>query len=331
MKRGLVLGKFAPLHRGHQTLIEASLAAMDETIVLVYEARIVSRIPLEVRAGWIRQLYPQVRVIEGHNAPEETGHEPVIMKLQDDYVRRMMPASITHFFSSEWYGEHVSRALGAVNVQVDPNRERVPITGTSLRQDPFAHRRYVTPVVYRDLVRWIVLLGAESTGKSTLAAGLAKTCDTTWLPEYGREYWETHRADDGTLTPDQLVELARGHREREDRAVLEARRLFFVDTDARITRNYSRWYHRGRVRPELMAMADEAIGRYHLAILCGDDIPYSEDGTRAGEKRRREAQEEIRAELKVAGAPWLEVTGSVPERIAAVRQAITHFRLDAWC
>ena len=34
MKRGLTLGKYAPLHRGHQLVIETALAEMDETLVL---------------------------------------------------------------------------------------------------------------------------------------------------------------------------------------------------------------------------------------------------------------------------------------------------------
>jgi hypothetical protein len=54
--RGLVLGKFAPLHKGHQLLIETTL-------------------PLSLRAGWIRQIYPQVRVIEAEDGPTEVGDD----------------------------------------------------------------------------------------------------------------------------------------------------------------------------------------------------------------------------------------------------------------
>lgn len=331
MTRGLVLGKFAPLHHGHELLIRNSLASTDETVVLVYEAKTVSRIPIETRAGWIRRLFPQVQVIEGHDSPEAAGHDPAVMKLQEDYIRSVVPAPITHFFSSEWYGDHVSRALGAIDVRVDPARGRVPVSGTLLRQDPFAHRAHVSPIVYRDLVRWIVLLGAESTGKTTLAEHLAHEFQTAWLPEFGRDYWERNHAADGTLTPVQLVELAQIHREQEEGAVLDSHRLFFADTDARITRLYSRWYHNGLVRPELDRLAEEATQRYHLTVLCGDDIDYHDDGTRAGADRRRQAQTEIRSELEAAGTPWIEVRGSFAERAAAVRGAVERLGLLAWC
>lgn len=60
--RGLTLGKFAPLHKGHQLLIETALAEMDDVIVIIYDCPEVTNIPLPVRADWIRQLYPTVQL-----------------------------------------------------------------------------------------------------------------------------------------------------------------------------------------------------------------------------------------------------------------------------
>lgn len=58
MTTGLTLGKFAPLHPGHQLVIGTALAEMDHVIVVIYQATAVTSIPLHVRAGWIRELYP---------------------------------------------------------------------------------------------------------------------------------------------------------------------------------------------------------------------------------------------------------------------------------
>ena len=49
-KTGLTLGKFAPLHKGHQYLIETALAEMDEVVVMIYATE-VTDIPLNVRAA----------------------------------------------------------------------------------------------------------------------------------------------------------------------------------------------------------------------------------------------------------------------------------------
>ena len=203
--RGLTLGKFAPLHRGHQHLIETALAEVDELAVIIYDAPETTDIPLSVRAGWLRRLYPQVEVVEAWDGPTEVGDTPAIRQSHERYViERLKLRSVTHFYSSEFYGAHMSRALGAVDRRVDPARAAVPVSGTLIRADPYAWRAFVHPLVYRDLVTNVVLLGAPSTGKTTLAARLAEAHRTVWMPEYGREYWEAHQVD-RRLTLEQLV------------------------------------------------------------------------------------------------------------------------------
>jgi cytidyltransferase-like protein len=83
-KRGLTLGKFAPLHKGHQLVIETALAEMDELLVIIYDSPEVTPVPLTVRAGWIRNLYPQVKVIEAWDGPTEVGASPEIKRLHEE-------------------------------------------------------------------------------------------------------------------------------------------------------------------------------------------------------------------------------------------------------
>jgi phosphopantetheine adenylyltransferase len=63
LKRGITLGKYAPLHRGHQLVIETGLSEMDEMIVIIYDSPETTRLPLGLRSGWIRSLYPTVQII----------------------------------------------------------------------------------------------------------------------------------------------------------------------------------------------------------------------------------------------------------------------------
>ena len=62
MKIGFTIGKFAPLHKGHQYLIEKGLKEMDKFYVIIYETK-VTPIPIETRANWIKQIYPDVNII----------------------------------------------------------------------------------------------------------------------------------------------------------------------------------------------------------------------------------------------------------------------------
>ena len=322
MTRGLVLGKFAPLHRGHQLLIETALAAVDELVILIYEAADVTDVPLATRAGWLRRLFPTARVIEAVGGPTVAGRDPAVMRAQEDYIRRAVPSPVTHFFSSEWYGEHVSAALGATNVVVDLERRRVPISGSEVRADPFGHRAFLEAFVYRDLVKKIVFLGAESTGKTALAARMAGAFGTRVMPEYGRDFWERHHAPDGTLTPEDLVALARGHIEREEALIPESNRFLFVDTNALTTAMYALHYH-GRLLPELADLARQAETRYATTFVCADDLPYVEDGTRLGEGHRAAFQRRILDDLYRRGVAYSVVAGSIERRVeAAGRQLL---------
>ncbi|HEV8433310.1 MAG TPA: AAA family ATPase [Thermoanaerobaculia bacterium] len=320
---GATLGKFAPLHRGHQLVIETALREMDRVIVLIFPAE-ETPVPLSIRAGWIRTLYPQVEVIEAWDGPTETGYTPELIAKHDAYLQRVLAGrGVTHFYSSERYGEHVSRALGGEDRRVDPDRSAFPVSGAAIRERPFAFRQFLDPVVYRDLVFRVALVGAPSTGKTTLAERLAAQFGTVWMSEYGREYWEQHHQD-RRLTLDELAYIGEEHRRLEDEKVLNADRYLFVDTEAITTRVFSIYYH-GKAAERLERLADEAVAHYDLFFLCGDEIPYADTPDRSGEANRRLFQLWIRDELARRKIPYVAVAGSVEERLQRASYVL------AWC
>lgn len=318
---GLTLGKFAPLHKGHEYLIQTARSQVDRLICLIYDSPEVTTVPLETRSRWLRTLFPDIEVIELRNAPQEVGETPEIKKRHEDFILGILGGrKITHFFSSEFYGEHMSQALGAQNCLVDPARAAIPISGTAVRENPFLHRAQLSPVVYRDLITHVVLLGAPSTGKSTLAEALAQHFHTTWMPEYGREYWEQHQSE-RRLSLEQLVELAQGHGEREEQKLLEANRYLFTDTNALTTYQFSLYYH-GAAHPQLAEYARRCVDRYDQVFVCDTDIPYDDTWDRSGDTNRQEFQGQILADLAARGIPYTLLQGSVAQRIATVEQAL---------
>jgi len=324
---GLTLGKYAPLHRGHQFVIETALKEMDDVIVLIYDSPETTDIPLHVRSGWIRALYPSVRVVEAWDGPTGVGYSPDEMRAHEAYVLSLpviADGAVTHFYSSEPYGAHMSHALRAVDRRVDGSRKCFPISATMIREHPFAHRDLMDPIVYRDLVLNVVLLGAPCTGKSTLAQRLASVYHTRWMPEYGREYWETHQVD-RRLTPDQLIEIAEGHLEREEAALQAADRYLFTDTNAWTTATFARYYH-GEVPPGLVRLADRAALRYDLAFVCDTDVPYDDTWDRSGAVQRQAFQRQVIADLHERKVPYVMLRGNVDARVDSVKRLLSRFR-----
>jgi NadR type nicotinamide-nucleotide adenylyltransferase len=317
---GLTLGKYAPLHKGHQYVIETMLEEMDEVIVVIY-ASDVTNVPLPTRSAWIRELYPQVKVIEAWDGPVGVDHDPDYERAEEQYIKSLInETQLTAFYCSEYYGEHMAQALNCENRQVDRERLVVPISSTLIRSDAYKYRDYLDPLVYRDLVLKAVFLGAMSTGKSTLTEALAKRHNTTFAKEYGREYWTEHEVG-RRFDLAGFDELADEHVRREDQAIRGANKYFFVDTNAITTYVYALDYH-GRAPEHVTHLADANARRYDLFFLCDDDIPYDDTWDRSGDQKRHVFQRQVIADLEKRKLPYITLRGNLEERMLQVEREL---------
>lgn len=150
-KIGFTIGKFAPLHKGHQFLIETALREMDQVIVIIYETDLID-IPIDARANWIKKLYPSVDVKYAINPPSRYGLDKKSVEIQMKYLINILgDIKPTHFYSSEKYGEEVSKYLSITNRQVDSKREIIPISATDIRNDLEKQKDYLDKIVYQDI------------------------------------------------------------------------------------------------------------------------------------------------------------------------------------
>jgi HTH-type transcriptional regulator, transcriptional repressor of NAD biosynthesis genes len=323
--RGLTLGKFAPLHKGHQLVIETAIAEMDEVIAIIYDAPETTSVPLNIRSNWLRKLYPQVKVIEAWDGPTEVGDTPDIKQKHEKYIiENLKITGINSFYSSEFYGMHMSVALNANNRLVDPARKMIPISGEKIRESPFLYREYLHPYVYRDLISNVVFLGAPSTGKTTIAERMAKEYGTVWMPEYGREYWEQHQVA-RRLSKQQMVDIAEGHLEREEVLLYQANEYLFTDTNALTTFIFSLYYHQD-VSPKLIELANAAVSRYDLVFLCDTDVLYDDTWDRSGDANRNILQKQIISDLLIRKIPYFLISGDLETRVATVKNILGKFQ-----
>ena len=235
-QRGLVVGKFAPLHRGHEHLIRHACDACNEVVIISYCKPEFAGCETERREQWLSKLFPAARILlptdarlasrwatgSGfHELPPNDAEEMTHRRFCGFLCRDVLGVKVDAVFTSEDYGEGFAAELtrcfrehAAVpevrHVLVDRARQVVPVSGTLLRADVHANRGWLSPVVYASFVRRICLLGAESSGKSTLAEALAREFDTRSVSEYGRDLWELKK---GALVFDDML-LAHADRAR---------------------------------------------------------------------------------------------------------------------
>lgn len=324
MKIGLVLGKYAPFHKGHQLVVETAIREMDKVVCLIYETDVINT-PLQIRAQWIRTLYPSVEVIECWDGPQGYGLDDETVRIQNSYIHKILDGrKVTHFYSSEFYGESVSQSLNAQNRIVDAARVEVPISATMIRSNPYRYRHFLSPIVYNDMIVRVVFVGAMSTGKSTIAENLAKAYDTVFMPEYGREYWATYQQD-RRLAIEDFDNIATEHLRRENELAKDANRFIFVDTNAITTYNFCKDYH-STCPPLLQSLAKSAEKTYDLYFLCEDDIPYDDTWDRSGEQKREWFHKMTIADLRERKIPFIRLTGDLDQRIKKVQSILDRYQ-----
>ena len=168
----------------------------------------------------------------------------------------------------------------------------------------------------------ILILGPESTGKSTLAEKLAEHYAEPWVPEVAREYLEQL---DRPYGYDDLLQIGRQQMQLEDEMAAGAKNHLFCDTDLRVIQVWSQ--HRfGKVDPWVL----EEIARrtYDLILLCAPDLPWQEDPLREHpELEMRQQFFDVYQQLtQASGFPWVLISGDTAERLSTAIQEVDYLK-----
>ena len=334
---GLIVGKFYPPHAGHHLLVRAAARVCRRVTVLVMASRAES-LPLEKRLAWLREIHAREA-----NVTFAGGRDDTRMDLEDPAIWdahmacfRATLATVTDqpvdaVFTSEGYGEELARRFGARHVCVDPGRELAPISGTAARADLVAAWSHLEPPVRGGLALRVVILGAESTGKTTLAGRLAEALRarggahglTRWVAEYGRDYTVEKlaalrppaRMEDLRWTSEDFVAIAREQAALEEAEARAGGPVLICDTDVFATGVWHERYLGGRC-----AAVEELATVHPLYLLTDpDDVPFEQDGLRDGQHLRRWMTERFAERLAGSGRRSVIVRG---DRLAASLRAI---------
>lgn len=306
---GVIIGKFYPPHRGHKFLIETALSQVDDLTIIVcdHPSQTISGAQ---RADWLRQIHPSATVVV---TPDDEPDEPEPWARRTIDILGIRPDMV---FTSEKYGHGYAAAMGCRHVLVDQPRSTVPISATEIRADPLEHLEWMEPCVRASFVKRVVLIGVESTGKSTLAEELARHFSTNWVPEYGREYSATKT---GEWVTEDFVSISAEQQRRESEAAGRANKVLICDTNANATTVWHRRYLGFHSR-EVDAIGDaDSVDLYLLTL---PDFPFVQDGTRDGEHIREAMHEWFVERLSVSEVPVVELSGSRSKRLAKAIAAV---------
>lgn len=167
----------------------------------------------------------------------------------------------------------------------------------------------------------VVVFGTESTGKTALAAALARRFGEPWAPEFVRGFWD---ASGGRISAADLDAIGRGQIASEDRAAAAALRLVFLDTDLLTCTLWNDVLFPGQCPGWVRVEAEARARRTSLYLLCDTDVPFVADPQRCfpDPAARERARETWRAALVSRGLPMSHIRGGWMERETAAAAAV---------
>jgi HTH-type transcriptional repressor of NAD biosynthesis genes len=205
-KIGITIGKFMPLHKGHELMIDFGAAMLDDLVIMV-SGNEDDEIPLTQRYKWVSEYVEQRRfhnvVVQKHvdksPAPVNVDDHGTVLdpKFQKYWIKEFNRAEpeATHIVSSDFYGQKMADLMGLEWLPVDPLRETVDISGIEIRNDPERNFEYISDVAKPYFTTKVAIVGPESTGKSTMTRRLAQVFDAAQVHEYGRTLSEAKSND----------------------------------------------------------------------------------------------------------------------------------------
>jgi len=173
-------------------------------------------------------------------------------------------------------------------------------------------------------IKKIVVIGPESTGKSTLSEALARALNTIWVPEYARGYLESL---DRPYNEDDQLQIAKGQLASEDSLLPQANKYLICDTDLYVLKV---WGESKYGRCHRWILEQIAKRKYDLYLLTNIDVPWQDDPLREHPtpEARLHFYNAYHDVVVNSGTPWANISGDEQQRLDTALQAITTYLKD---
>lgn len=329
---GFMGGKFLPFHMGHLYAILEAHNQVDKLYVVLSSSENrdqelcardgIKYLPAEIRLSWIGEAFNDLKNLEIIHIEDDEWDSDYNWESGATAITRAIPEKITHVFSSEQhYGELFKKFYpGAKHVVLDNDRKTVNISATELRTNLYFHLNKLPTFVQSYFVQKVVVVGTESTGKSTLVTKLAKFYNTNFVHEVGRDYCEKYK---NQITVKMFDSIAMKHYLLHEELTRFSNHLIFVDSEAIITQYYLKMYHNTSSH-----MVENIIENQHfdLWLYLEPDVDWVADGFRMqGSKKQRIMNNlTLKGMLNRKKIKYYTISGNYSERFAKARTLINN-------
>jgi HTH-type transcriptional regulator, transcriptional repressor of NAD biosynthesis genes len=286
MTKAFVFGKFMPFHNGHRAMIEYAAEHCDELIVLpcISDKESISG---KMRKKWIEQTFKwnsRIKVklfnYKESELPNTSVSSNEVSKIWSEKFKKIL-ADVNLLVTSEPYGELVASFMNIRHLNFDISRTQVPVSATKIRNNPFEYWDFLPDAVKPYYQRKVVILGTESSGKTTLAEYLSTNFNAALVREMGRALIPNSEK----FEISDLKRVAAAHQKETAEAIQSLKPLIVMDTDIHITQSYA-FYKFGQYLdlPKQWYRTQKA----DLYLFLPAETPYVQDGSRLSKAERNE-------------------------------------------
>jgi HTH-type transcriptional repressor of NAD biosynthesis genes len=312
MTKAFVFGKFLPFHKGHEAMINFALAKCDLlTIIVCCSDK--ENIPDTVRSSWIEKTFENEKKVEVRTfnyleseLPNTSETSESVSKIWADIFKKQLP-DYSLLITSEEYGNFVATFMNIQHIAFDIPKKLFPVSATAVRKDVFSNWIYLPDSVRPDFAIKVVILGTESTGKTSLTKKLSKHFNCNLVLESGRDII----ANSNSFSFDDLHLVATEHAKRIDKTILTDSPLIIIDTDIHTTKSYSQFTFKKELG---ITTSIYNSNKANLYLYLNNDVEYLQDGTRLSEVERNFLDLSHRQVLTDHNIDIIEIRGDWEER-----------------
>lgn len=312
---GMYAGTFSPLHQGHVSSIIQAANQTQELYIVLYVTSMSAELDELVRYRHLYQLtkhlsHVHLITIDEQSKKSASEHQSVRS------VPEQLVKSLDVIFIDDKHDtaqQQLKLLYPKVQLYVLPEHG---IKEQELRDHPFVYWDKLSDIVKPWYTKKVLIIGSESTGKSTLGMNLQHYFNAAYIEEAGRELSFKSGTPDKMLSED-FIEILLRQKINEIEALKQGKKLLLVDTDALITQFYINFFNDPQAKlNQALSDAIDGLNRFDLILFLEPDVAFVHDGERSPliAAQRQKYSQMIKDLFMSHHKSFVSISGSYQER-----------------